>query len=105
MNWLEEKWVECGCPISGPYDDVADDMERQREAVLALERTLDAINFNVGDKVVIRFQYPFASENFKEGTVGEVRKVHTQWEHPCYYVQVNDEWEKFFGEDLELANN
>jgi len=41
MSWLEEKWIEDGCQISEPYDDVAEDMQRQHEAVLALERTLD----------------------------------------------------------------
>ena len=40
MDWLKEKWIEDGCQVSEPYD-VAEDMERQHEAVLALERTLD----------------------------------------------------------------
>lgn len=41
MDWLKEKWIEDGCQVSEPYDDVAEDMERQHEAILALERTLD----------------------------------------------------------------
>ena len=43
MCWLEEKWIEDGRQISEPYDDVVEDMQRQHEAVLALERTLDEI--------------------------------------------------------------
>lgn len=41
MDWLKEKWIEDGCKVSDPYDDVEEDMQRQHEAVLALERTLD----------------------------------------------------------------
>ena len=41
MDWLKEKWIEDGCQVSDPYDDVEEDMQRQHEAVLALEITLD----------------------------------------------------------------
>lgn len=41
VEWLKEKWIEDGCQVSEPYDDVAEDMQRQRESVLALERSLD----------------------------------------------------------------
>jgi hypothetical protein len=40
-DFLKEKWIADGCQISEPYDYTAEDMERQHEAVLALERTLD----------------------------------------------------------------
>lgn len=43
MSWLEEKWIECGCQVSEPYDDGYEDIQRQHEAILALERTLDEI--------------------------------------------------------------
>ena len=43
MDWLKEKQIEDGCQVSEPYDDVAENMQRQHEAVLALERTLDEI--------------------------------------------------------------
>jgi len=43
MDWLEEKWIENGCQISESYDDMDDDIQRQRDAVLALERTLDKL--------------------------------------------------------------
>ena len=64
----------------------------------------DKTKFNVGDKVVIRFQYPFYSENFKEGNVGEVIDVITKWQRPYYYVKVNNERESFFEEYLEFVD-
>ena len=43
MSWLVEKWIEDGCQISEQYDDIADDLQRQHESILSLERTLDEI--------------------------------------------------------------
>lgn len=41
MEWIKEKWIKDGYQVSEEYDDVTEDMQRQHEAVLALERTLD----------------------------------------------------------------
>lgn len=41
MDWLKKKWIEDGCQVSEPNDYEADDIQRQHEAILALERTLD----------------------------------------------------------------
>lgn len=30
MDWLKEKWIEDGCQVSEPYDDVAEDVERTK---------------------------------------------------------------------------
>ena len=35
MDWLKEKWIEEGCQVSEPYDDVAEDMQRQQVSGLA----------------------------------------------------------------------
>lgn len=41
MNFLEEKWIKDGCHIAEAPDYEMEDKERLKDALRALDRTLD----------------------------------------------------------------
>ena len=49
MDFLEEKWINDGCRIEAPDYEI-EDRERLKNALRALDRTLDDLNRKRGTK-------------------------------------------------------
>lgn len=63
MDFLEEKWINDGCRIEAPDYEI-EDRERLKNALRALDRTLDDLNRKRGTKNM-KFEWDMTEDDWK----------------------------------------